>query len=106
MSPFPHVALDDFLSPEVVERAAAEFPPVDSERWIGYLHVNERKFGNTDLATWGPGRHDRPGARLRRFVAVLSSLTGIEGLNDRQPSRAVGCTSRSGGFLNVHADFT
>ena len=107
-SPFPHVALDDFLSPEVVERAAAEFPPVDSERWIGYLHVNERKFGNTDLATWGPelsaiGRE----LNSRRFVAFLSSLTGIEGLIIDETFEGGGLhQSKRGGFLNVHADFT
>ena len=52
--PFPHVVLDEFLDPSIAARAAEEFPPVDPERWINYLHVNERKYGNTDPRTWGP----------------------------------------------------
>ena len=53
-SPYPHIVIDDFLEPEAVKAAIAEFPPLDPEQWNNYIHVNERKFSNTDPETWGP----------------------------------------------------
>ena len=53
-SPYPHIVIDNFLEPEAAQAAIAEFPPFDPERWNNYLHVNERKFSNTDPDTWGP----------------------------------------------------
>lgn len=107
-SPFPHVVLDEFLAPAIVRRAASEFPDVDAERWIGYLHVNERKFGNTDIATWGP-ELTAIARELNspRFVEFLSSLTGIEDLIVDETFEGGGLhQSLRGGYLNVHADFT
>ena len=51
--PFPHIVLDDFLTPEVARRAAQEFPSVDHDNWISFMHVNERKFSHPDIHAWG-----------------------------------------------------
>ena len=53
-APYPHIVIDNFLEPEAVQGAIAEFPPLDPESWNNYLHVNERKFSNTDPETWVP----------------------------------------------------
>jgi len=79
--PFPHIVLDDFLEEGVVASANEEFPTLDGGEWISYLHVNERKFGQTDASSWGPTLQ----AILQelnsdRFVRQLEQLTGIDGL--------------------------
>ena len=107
-TPFPHIVFEDFLNPSVVAPAIAEFPSVASPEWNAYAHVNERKFSNTDPASWGPTLQQIL-ATLNsvEFGAYLSKLTGIEGLF-ADPSLEGGGLHQStrGGFLNVHADFT
>lgn len=107
-SPYPHVAIGDFLAPGVAARLAADFPPPTGSDWINYKHFNEHKFGQTKRALFP----DSIGAVIDelnspRFVAWLSQLTGIEGLLP-DPSLEGGGMHQTpaGGFLNVHADFT
>jgi hypothetical protein len=106
--PFPHIVLDDFLVREIAERATDEFPLPTPERWLTYVHVNERKYGNRDAQTWGPTlqlvakEFSSP-----RFVRFLQGLTGIEGLFVDESMEGGGLhQSLTGGFLNIHADFT
>jgi len=107
-APFPHIMLDDFLVPDVARRAIEEFPPVDPERWINYVHVNERKFGNTNPRSWGPTLQAvATGLTAEPFVRFLEELTGIESLIVDDAFEGGGLhQSLTGGFLNVHADFT
>jgi hypothetical protein len=80
-APYPHIVIDDFLEPAAVKAAMAEFPPLDPGRWNNYLHVNERKFSNTDPNTWGPtlqlilSELNSP-----RFVAFVGQLLGMDNL--------------------------
>lgn len=107
-SPFPHIVIEDFLLPAVAARAISEFPPLDVENWNPYSHANERKFSQTDPETWGPSLQSIL-AELNsdRFVSFLSSLTGFEGLFADDSLEGGGLhQSTTGGFLNVHADFT
>jgi len=107
-SPFPHVVLDDFIQPEVARAAIEEFPPLDPEAWNVYSHANERKFSHTDPDTWGPIlRSVLAELNSDRFVEFLSELTGIESLFADDSLEGGGLhQSTTGGFLNVHADFT
>jgi hypothetical protein len=107
-SPFPHIVIEDFLRPAFVTNAIAEFPQLNVENWNPYSHVNERKFSQTDPETWGPTLQSIL-AELNsdRFVSFLSSLTGFEGLFADDSLEGGGLhQSTTGGFLNVHADFT
>jgi hypothetical protein len=107
-TPYPHIVLDNFLEPGVAERAIEEFPPLDPEQWNNYLHANERKFSNTDPDTWGPTlRAILAELNSPRFVQFVSSLIGIDQLIP-DPSLEGGGLHQSGtgGFLNIHADFT
>jgi hypothetical protein len=106
--PFRHVVLDDFLDPTTAARAAAEFPGLESSGWINYLHINERKYANNDLCTWGSALRSVAGALTSfEFALFLSQLTDHPGLFADQTMRGGGLhQSLAGGFLNIHADFT
>ncbi len=107
-TPYPHIVLDGLLRPETLERAYAEFDDLDLSQWNNYLHINERKYSNTTVATWGPTLSALSAVFTSdRFVSFLSQLTGFAGLQP-DPSLDGGGLHRSlpGGFLNIHADFT
>lgn len=107
-APFPHIVIEDFLPPAVIARAITEFPPLDVESWNPYSHANERKFSQTDPKTWGPTLQSMlVELNSDRFVSFLSRLTGIERLFADDSLEGGGLhQSTTGGFLNVHADFT
>jgi 2OG-Fe(II) oxygenase superfamily len=106
--PFPHIVLDDFLDPAAARQAMEEIELLEDEPWNAYVHVNERKFSHNDPSSWGPGLRSILGQlESPQFVKFLCELTGIEGLFF-DPSLDGGGLHRSttGGFLNIHADFT
>lgn len=106
--PYPHIVLDNVLTPTALQSAYDEFANVDLSQWTNYLHVNERKYSNTNVATWGTTLAEVSEAFTSpRFVAFLAELTGFDGLQP-DPSLDGGGLHRSlrGGFLNIHADFT
>jgi hypothetical protein len=106
-TPFPYAVFDDFLEVETAKALVREFPPLD-EKWAGYTHVNERKFGRTKRSTFPPAL----GAIVDefngpRFISFLEDLTGIRGLLPDESLEGGGLhQSKRGGFLNIHADFT
>jgi len=107
-TPFPHIVLDDFLRPEIAEMAIKEFPPLDPKEWNTYSHTNERKFSHTEPATWGPNLQAVLEELISpRFVQFLSELTGFSDLFVDDSLEGGGLhQSTTGGFLNIHADFT
>ncbi len=106
--PFPHIVLDDLLAEDVVRRAEQEFPAAGSGQWANYIHVNEKKFSNTDMPSWGPTLQAVAKAlNSNRFVRFLEALTGADDLIIDESMEGGGLhQSLAGGFLNVHADFT
>jgi Rps23 Pro-64 3,4-dihydroxylase Tpa1-like proline 4-hydroxylase len=106
--PYPHIVIDDFLEPEANRAAIDEFPPLVPEEWNNYLHTNERKFSNTDPTTWGPTlQRILEELNSPRFVRLIGELIGVDDLL-ADPSLEGGGLHQSttGGFLNIHADFT
>lgn len=103
-APFPNIAVDDFLDPEVARALNREFDQVD---WMSYRHYNENKQGG-NVAKLPP----RTSEVLRelnspRFLDFLTRLTGIENLIPDHELGSGGIhQSTRGGFLNIHADFT
>jgi hypothetical protein len=106
--PYPHIVFDDFLTPDAVGAAIEEFPPLDPAQWNNYLHANERKFSNTDPETWGPTLQEILAVlNSDRFVAFVGRLIGVDHLVADPTLEGGGLhQSMTGGFLNVHADFT
>jgi hypothetical protein len=106
--PFPHLVIDDVLPAELYEAALDEFPAADDPSWSGYLHLNERKFANARVETWGEALREIAEALWSdAFVAMLGALTGFDGLiADRAMDGGGLHQTLRRGFLNVHTDFT
>jgi len=106
--PYQHVVIDNFLPASVFQQAMADFDVVSKEQWTGYLHVNERKFANSNPATWGPTLQQiARELNTPEFVSLLEELTGIPNLLIDPTFEGGGLhQSLRGGFLNMHADFT
>lgn len=108
VDPFPHIVLDDFLSPAAVRAAVREFPSAESAQWAEYRHFNSKKLGQSK-------RELLPPACLKiidelssePFLELLRGLTGIPNLV-ADPSLEGGGIHQiaRGGYLNIHADFT
>ena len=106
--PSQHVVVDNFLPQSVFQQAMADFDVVSKEQWTGYLHVNERKFANSNPSTWGPTLQQIANElNSPEFVSLLEELTGIPNLLIDPTFEGGGLhQSLRGGFLNMHADFT
>lgn len=106
--PYPHVVLDDVFDEGTLEQVLGEFAAIPADAWTNYLHLNERKFANTQPATWGPTlRSVAEAFASDRFLRFLEELTGFDGLHPDDVLDGGGLhRSLAGGFLNVHADFT
>jgi hypothetical protein len=106
--PFPHAHLPDFLEPSIVTEIVDEFAKSTDSGWVQYKHYNENKSGLTNRARFPP-QVGQVVDELNStpFVAWLSRLTGIPGLLPDPSLEGGGLhQSTTGGFLNVHADFT
>jgi hypothetical protein len=106
--PYPHIVLNDFLTDVAAKAAMAEFPLSEEAQWRPYSHVNERKFSQTEPATWGPTlRAILDVLNSKRFVHFLEQLSGIDDLFADESLEGGGLhQTPRGGFLNIHADFT
>ena len=105
--PFPHVVLDDFLDPGLLESVLEEFPKPNQIRWEQFDNAREVKLASAKEATFGPV------TRLLfyhlnsiTFLEFLSGVTGIENLIP-DPSFDGGGLHQivRGGKLGIHADF-
>lgn len=106
--PFPHIILDNFLTPQAAQKAMDAFPPVKDEGWIHYVHVNEKKHGLNKMDLLPP--YIQQVIRVLNSpacVAYISELTGIKNLQADETLEGGGLhQSQRNGFLNIHADFT
>jgi hypothetical protein len=106
-APFPHVVIDDFLPPELLDGVLAEFPGPDAIDWKRFADGTGRKLATRDEAQMGP----RTLALIHqlnssRFIRVLEAVTGIEGLIPDPHLEGGGLHQiERGGYLKVHADF-
>ncbi len=107
-TPIPHVYLQNFLDEAVARAMRSEFPDHDDETWIQYKHINERKSGKhvraelPDLIGKVVDELNSP-----EFVSLVSRITGIPGLLADPTIEGGGMhQATSGGYLNMHTDFT
>jgi Rps23 Pro-64 3,4-dihydroxylase Tpa1-like proline 4-hydroxylase len=106
-SPFPHVVVDDFLPPEVLEAVLSEFPAPEEIDWQQFDNAREIKLALSDAEQMGPAtRHLLAEFNTSVFVDFLERLTGIDALIPDPHYVGGGLHQiRTGGFLKVHADF-
>lgn len=106
-SPFPHVVIDDFLPPSVLEAVLSEFPAPEQPDWEEYDSSQEVKLALADAEQMGPAtRHLLAEFNTGVFVDFLERLTGIDALVPDPHYYGGGLHQiRPGGFLKVHADF-
>jgi Rps23 Pro-64 3,4-dihydroxylase Tpa1-like proline 4-hydroxylase len=106
-APFPHLVLDDFMNPRVLDAVLEEFPKPSQIRWEQFDNAREIKLASAKETSFGPV------TRLLfyhlnsiTFLEFLSGVTGIENLIP-DPSFDGGGLHQivRGGKLGIHADF-
>jgi Rps23 Pro-64 3,4-dihydroxylase Tpa1-like proline 4-hydroxylase len=115
--PFPHIVIDNFLSPEFIARLNSEFPDLAAKKKAGSTHIpvvledgSEAQLGKEWLSRERlvPHVYRRMYWELNSnpFVGLLEKITGIPGLL-ADPHLAGGGVhnTSTGGYLKVHADF-
>ena len=106
-APFPHIVLDDFVDPKLLDDVLAEVSGEVSGGWRTMDDRYQRKSANADMRTMGPKTRALINfMNGQEMLAFLEELTGIEGLvADWQLAGGGLHALRDGGYLNVHADF-
>jgi Rps23 Pro-64 3,4-dihydroxylase Tpa1-like proline 4-hydroxylase len=106
--PFPHIILDNLISPEALDTVLEEFPNPQSAVWKEYENYHEKK-----LETQGEEKIGAFTAHLlyqfnsAPFLRFLEVLTGIENLIPDPYFYGGGLHQiPKGGKLGVHADFS
>jgi Rps23 Pro-64 3,4-dihydroxylase Tpa1-like proline 4-hydroxylase len=105
--PFPHIVLDDFFDPEIVDGVLAEFPAPDAIRWQRFDNANEIKLASAAEASFGPlTRLFLYHLNSITFLEFLSQVTGVDNLipDPRFDGGGLHQIVR-GGKLGIHADF-
>jgi Rps23 Pro-64 3,4-dihydroxylase Tpa1-like proline 4-hydroxylase len=105
--PFPHIVLDDFFDPTLLDEVLGEFPQPGAIRWQRFDNDREIKLASAAEASFGPvTRLLLYHLNSITFLEFLSQVTGIANLIP-DPSFAGGGLHQivPGGKLGVHADF-
>lgn len=105
--PFPHIVIDNFFDPSVLDAVLEEFPSKDAIKWTTFDNQNEIKLAAQ--------RDDYFGAATKwlmyhlnsaHFLTFLEDLTGIQNLLPDPHFEGGGLHQiLRGGKLGIHADF-
>jgi Rps23 Pro-64 3,4-dihydroxylase Tpa1-like proline 4-hydroxylase len=105
--PFPHIAIDNFLSDELVNLCLEKFPKSADPDSQSYDRSQERY-----KSSYHPDYMEPTLRRLfyslnsRPFIKVIENVTGIKGLTPDPYFLGGGFHEiRTGGHLSMHADF-
>jgi Rps23 Pro-64 3,4-dihydroxylase Tpa1-like proline 4-hydroxylase len=105
--PFPHVVINDFFHPDLLEQVLGEFPAPGALRWQKFDNEREIKLASAAEASFGPA------TRLLlyhlnsiTFLDFLGEVTGIPNLLSDPCFDGGGLHQIvRGGKLGIHADF-
>ena len=105
--PYPHIVLDDFFDPALVDAVLEEFPQPGAIKWQRFDTGNEIKLASAAEASFGPTtRLFLYHLNSITFLEFLSSVTGIPNLIPDPRFEGGGLHQIvRGGKLGVHADF-
>jgi len=106
--PFSYCQVDNLFDPEVLDRVLDEFPKPGDRKWLDYTTGHERKSTSRGVADLGGfTRFLMSELNGPRFLAMLEDLTGLKGLLPDPLYHGAGLHEvPTGGFLNVHCDWT
>ena len=106
-TPFPHVVIDDFLPPEILETILKEYPAPNEIQWREFANKSESKLASKSEQQMGEmTRFLLYQLNSETFINFLEKLTGIEGLIPDPHFVGGGLHQiKPGGFLKVHVDF-
>lgn len=109
-APFPHIAMPNFIKPEILEQVASEFPDLAKVDGAVRQFQNEReiKYASIGMHHLSPAAlHLNSYLQSDLFLEWLNTLTGIEEPLISDPYLAGGGYHeiKRGGLLKVHADF-
>lgn len=105
-TPFPHIAIDDFLSTDVLRRVLAEFPDREGRSYFDRPQERFKYQFNPNTIDSGAIRNLLAELNSEPFLAFLTAMTGIEGLVPDPGFVGGGLhETLAGGHLSVHADF-
>ena len=106
-NPYPHIVIDNFFPPEVLDAVIAEYPEPEDVEWEQFDAPTEVKLAISDTAQLGSAtRHLFDELNGQVFVKFLESVTGIKGLIPDPHLWGGGLHQiRRGGYLKIHADF-
>lgn len=106
-SPFPHIVIDNFLPPEILDLCLSEFPSKLNEG-DEYFDRDQERY----KAQFNPDTLTDPLRRLfysfnsKPFIRVLENITNIKGLIPDPYFLGAGFHEiGQGGHLSVHVDF-
>lgn len=105
--PYPHIVIDNFFPPEVLDAVIAEYPQPEEVEWQQFNAPTEVKLAISDTTQLGSAtRHLFDELNGQVFVKFLESVTGIQGLIPDPHLWGGGLHQiRRGGYLKIHADF-
>ena len=105
--PIPHIAIDNFLRPDILQRVIADFPAADAPLWVESV-TNRAKKKVCSIPPLIPYSIRSVIQELLSpfFIKQLSQITGIPYLipDVMMTGSGIFCIER-GGFLKVHVDF-
>jgi len=105
--PFPHVVLDDFFDPRLLDRVLSEFPKPGEIPWQRFDNAREIKLASASESSFGPvTRLLLYHLNSITFLEFLGSVTGIADLMPDPCFNGGGLHQIvRGGKLAIHADF-
>jgi Rps23 Pro-64 3,4-dihydroxylase Tpa1-like proline 4-hydroxylase len=105
--PFPHIVIDNFFDPELLERVLQEFPRPGQIAWQRFDNEREIKLASAAEGNFGPvTRLLMYHLNGMTFLEFLSNITGTDNLLPDPGFEGGGLHQIvRGGKLGVHADF-
>lgn len=107
-SPFPHIVIDDFLPPALLEKVVSRFDAVSRGDDDMTFNRPQERF----KTSYQPDSLDDELRRLfysfnsRPFIKIMQNITGIKGLIPDPYFLGAGIHEiKQGGHLSIHADF-
>lgn len=106
-NPYPHIVIDEFMPPAILERCLAEFPSEITADGKEFNRAQESlKYNYSPESLTPPIRVLFYIFNSRPFVRVLENISGIKGLIPDPYFLGGGFHElKTGGYLDIHADF-